>query len=176
MRILNRGPHGVVSPADAIRTAATSECYLETIYNIVRHSLKILKSKRDMKKRNESKTLRVVRWIARISSGFAAALILLIFIGEGLTEGFEPLLHMSVRETLMMVVFVALWLGLLLGWKWELYGGLLTGCGVVAFYLVDYLFTGTFPRVPFVLIFASPSLLFLYCGFQARKKPGAKST
>ena len=129
-----------------------------------------------MEKRNRSKTVRVVRWIARVSSGFAAALILLIFIGEGLTEGFEPLLHLSVRETVMMVAFVAVWLGLLLGWKWEFFGGLLTACGVAAFYLVDYLFSGTLLRVPFPLIFASPSLLFLYCGFQTRKKSGAKST
>ncbi len=125
---------------------------------------------------NESKKLQVVRWVARVSSGFSAALILLFFIGEGLIGGFEPLLHMSVRESLMMVAFVAVWLGLLLGWRWELYGGLLTACGVVAFYLVAYLFSGTLPRVPFPLIFASPSLLFLYCGFQTRKKSGAKST
>ena len=124
---------------------------------------------------NGSKTLQVVRWIARVSAGFSAALILMFFIGEGLSEGFEPLLHMSVRESLMMVAFVAVWLGLLLGWKWELYGGLLTACGIVAFYLVAYLFSGTLPRVPFPLIFASPSLLFLYCGLQTRKKPRAKS-
>ena len=124
---------------------------------------------------NRSKTLHIVGWIARVSAGFAAALILLIFIGEGLAGGFEPLLHMSVRETLMIVAFIALWLGLLLGWKWELYGGLLTVCGVAAFYLVDYLFTGTLPRVLLPLIFASPSLLFLYCGFQTRKKPEAES-
>jgi len=125
---------------------------------------------------NGSKTLQVVRWIARISSGLAAALILLIFIGEGLTGGFKTLLHMSVRETIMMVAFIAVWLGLLLGWKLELYGGLLTVCGVATFYLVDYLFTGTLPRGPYFLIFASPSLLFLYCGLQIRKKSEAKST
>ena len=124
---------------------------------------------------NIDKTLQVVRWIARISSGFAAAFILLFFIGEGLIGGFEPLLHMTIRETLMMVAFVALWMGLLLGWKWELYGGLLTICGITAFYLVDYLFSGTLPRVPLPLIFASPCLLFLYCGLQTRKKPEAKS-
>ena len=127
-------------------------------------------------KSNESEKVLVVRWIARISSGIAAALILLIFIGEGLTGGFEPLLHMTTREALMVVAFIALWLGLLLGWKRELYGGLLTACGVAAFYLVDYLFTGTLPGVLLPLIFALPGLLFLYCGFQARKKPGAKST
>ena len=125
---------------------------------------------------NGSITLQVVRWVARISAGFSALLILLFFIGEGLSGGFEPLLHMSVRDTLMMVAFVALWLGLLLGWKWELYGGLLTVCGVAAFYLVDYFFTGTLPGVLLPLIFALPGLLFLYCGFQTRKKPGINST
>ena len=128
-----------------------------------------------MTNRNKSKTVWVVRWIARISSALTAALILLIFIGEGLAEGFEPILHLTVRETAMMAAFVAVWLGLLLGWKWELYGGLLTVCGVAAFYLLDYLFSGTFPRGPFFLIFASPGLLFLYCGLQTRKKPGDES-
>ena len=124
---------------------------------------------------NESKTLQVVRWIARISAGLAAALILLIFIGEGLTEGFEPLLHMTTRETLMMVAFVALWLGLLLGWKWELIGGLLMACGIAVFYLVGYLFSGTVPGVLLPLIFALPGLLYLYCGFQTRKKSVVES-
>ena len=125
---------------------------------------------------NQIKTFQVVRWISRVSAGFAATLILLIFIGEGLTGGFEPLLHMTARETLMVVAFNALWLGLLLGWKWELYGGLLTVCGVAAFYLVDYLFTGTPPKVLLPLFFALPGFLYLYCGFQTRKKPGINST
>lgn len=127
-------------------------------------------------KSDESEKVLVVRWIARISAGIAAVLILLIFIVEGFTGGFEPLLHMTIRETLMVVAFVALWLGLLVGWKRELYGGLLTVCGIAAFYLVDYLFTGTLPRGPYFLIFASPSLLFLYCGLQIRKKPGINNT
>jgi hypothetical protein len=122
----------------------------------------------------KGKALRVVRWIARISAGLAAALILLIFIGEGLAEGFEPILHLTAREAAMMVAFAAVWLGLVLGWKWELVGGLLTVCGTVAFYLLDYAFSSTFPRGPFFLIFASPSLLFLYCGLQTRKKSGSE--
>lgn len=112
------------------------------------------------------------RWIARISAGLTAALILIIFIGEGISEGFGPLLHLTTRETLMMIAFVAVWLGLVLGWRWELYGALLTIGGLIAFYLLDYLFSGTFPRGPFFLIFAAPSLLFLYYGLQERKTSG----
>jgi hypothetical protein len=120
------------------------------------------------------KVVRVVRWTARISAGLAAALILLFFIGEGLAEGFEPILHLTARETAMMVAFAAVWLGLVLGWKWELVGGLLTICGTAAFYLLDYAFSDTFPRGPFFLLFASPGLLFIYCGLKTRKKPGAE--
>ena len=123
-----------------------------------------------MTSKDGDRAVRIVRWIARISSGLAAGLILLIFIGEGFAEGFEPLLHLSIRETAMMVAFAAVWLGLLLGWKWELCGGLLTVCGIAAFYLLDYAFSGTFPRGPFFLTLASPSLLFLYCGLRTRKK------
>jgi hypothetical protein len=49
-------------------------------------------------------------------------------------------------------------------------GGLLTICGLAAFYLLDYLFFGTFPTGPFFLIFASPSLLFIFFGWQTRQK------
>jgi len=100
-----------------------------------------------------------------------AALILLIFVGEALADGFEPILHLTVRETKMMIAFFAVWLGLLLGWKWDLFGGLLTICGVAAFYLLDYVFSGTLPRGPFFLILTSPGLLFIYYGWQKRKKP-----
>jgi hypothetical protein len=122
-----------------------------------------------MSEGNGSKTVNIVRWIARISAGLTAALILIIFIGEGISEGFESLLHLSTRESLMMVAFFAVWLGLVLGWRWELYGALLTIGGLIAFYLLDYLFSGTFPRGPFFLLFAAPSLLFFYCGLQERK-------
>jgi hypothetical protein len=81
--------------------------------------------------KNGSKAVQVVRWIARISSELTAALILLIFVGEGLAEEGKPVFRLSTRETAMAVAFVAMWLGLVLGWKWELWGGLLTICGVV---------------------------------------------
>ncbi len=120
---------------------------------------------------NESRTINIIRWTARIASAITAFLILVFFIGDGLSEGFQPLLHLTLRETLMMISFFAVWLGLILGWKRELTGGLLTVCGLVVFYILDYLFSGSFPRGPFFLIFASPGFLYLYCGIKCRK-PG----
>jgi hypothetical protein len=122
-----------------------------------------------MAKTERSRGVNIVRWIGRISAGLAAGLILLIFIGEGLDEGIGPFLQMTTRETAMMIAFVVIWLGLLLGWKWELTGALLAIGGMAAFYLLDYLFSGTFPRGPYFLIFSSPAVLFLYCGLWSRK-------
>lgn len=127
-----------------------------------------------MSERNGSKTVNIVRWIARVSAGLTAGLMLVIFVGESISEGLEPLLNLTGREILMMVAFVAVWLGLVLGWRWELYGALLTIGGLITFYLLDYLFSGTFPRGPFFFIFAAPSLLFLYCGLQKRKISGGQ--
>jgi len=121
-----------------------------------------------MKSGNGPKALQVIRWIARVAAGPAAAVILLFFIGEVLAEGLAPLLRMSARESAMMVAFTAVWLGLVLGWRWELLGGLFTVGGLAAFYLLDYAFSGTFPRGPYFFLFASPGLLFLICGLWAR--------
>ena len=90
--------------------------------------------------------------------------------------GVEPLLHLTVRESLMMAVFVAVWLGLVLGWKWELAGGLLTVCAMAAFYLLDYGFSGTFPRGPFFLILASSGVLFITSALLDRGKSAGEGT
>jgi len=126
--------------------------------------------------RAEGKIVGVGRWIARISALLMAGLILLIFAGGMIGEGFQPLLHLTTPEKIMMVAFFAMWLGLFLGWKWELVGGLLTVCALVAFDVVNYPFSGTLPsRYPFLLIIAAPALLYLFCGWQARKHASADS-
>jgi len=54
---------------------------------------------------------------------------LLIFVGGAISQGPKGFPHLSLREALMLAAFSVLWLGLLLGWKWELWGGLLTISG-----------------------------------------------
>jgi len=114
------------------------------------------------------KLVRILRWIARILASIMAAMILLFFVGETLGEGVQSLSHMTVREIVLMFTFFALWLGLLLGWKWELLGGLLTLCAIIVFYALNILFAGIFPKGPFFIASAFPSLIFLYCGWQNR--------
>jgi hypothetical protein len=46
-------------------------------------------------------------------------------------------------------------------------GSLIVG-GMVAFYLLDFLFSGTFPGGPFLLVIFLPGLLYIYCGLQSK--------
>ena len=128
-----------------------------------------------MSHNSHRKLVRILRWIARILASVMAALILLICVGETLGEGVPSPFHMTFWEILMMFAAFALWLGLLLGWKWELLGGLLTLCAVIVFYALNFLFAGILPGGPFFLIFSFPSLLFLYCGWQNRKDTNTES-
>ncbi len=108
--------------------------------------------------------MQTIRWIARIGAALIAGMILIIFIGEGISEGFGPLIQMSLRETAMMAAFIIVFLGLIIGWKWEILGGSLIVGGMAAFYLLDFLFSGTFPRGPFMLVILLPGLLYVYSG------------
>ncbi len=121
---------------------------------------------------HERKHVQVIRWIARIAASLMAALMLLIFVGEGVASADGLIPRLTGRETAMMVAFAAAWAGLLVGWRWELTGGLLTGGAMVVFYLLDYAFSGSFPRGPYFFLFFSPSLLFIYCGWKARTRKG----
>ncbi len=109
----------------------------------------------------------IVRWIARAGAGVTAVFILFLITAHIITDGLAPLLYLTAREGAMMAAFATLWLGLVIGWKWELGGGLLIVGGMAAFYLLDYLFSGMFPRGAYFLIFALPGVLFLYCGLTA---------
>ena len=120
---------------------------------------------------NRNRTLLILRWTARISAALTAAVTVLFFVGEGAGDGFGGFLHRSPRETALLAAFGAVWFGLLLGWRWEKAGGMLTLCGLAAFYLLHYLFSRTLPRGPFFLMYAFPALLFVYCGMQEGKAP-----
>ena len=68
----------------------------------------------------------------------------------------------------MMAVFVVVFLGLILGWKWEKLGGWLVVGGMALFYLLDFAFSSTFPRGPSFALIALPGLLFLLAGYSKK--------
>lgn len=73
------------------------------------------------------RTAVVARWVARIM-GTLMALFFLAFVAG---EGPPPLFRLSLQQNLHFLAMAALFVGLLLAWKWELPGGLIPLAGFV---------------------------------------------
>jgi hypothetical protein len=69
----------------------------------------------------------VGRWIARITGTLMALFYLAFVVGEGP----PPLFRLSWQQNLHFFAMAALFAGLLLAWKWELWGGLIPLAGFV---------------------------------------------
>lgn len=112
-----------------------------------------------------TKTTRVIRWIARIWAALMVAFMLFMFIAHIVEDGIGPLTGLTMRDALMIPSMFITIIGLALAWKWERLGGWMTVGGIVAFYLFDYIFTGDFPRGTVFPIVAFPGILFLICSY-----------
>ena len=115
------------------------------------------------------RTNQIIRWIARILAALMAAFIAFMFVGNAVADGIGPLLKMTGRESLMMLSFLVVFLGLILGWTQEKLGGWLTVIGMVLFYTLDFAFSGTLPRGVFFPLIALPGVLFLVSGYGRKK-------
>ncbi len=105
----------------------------------------------------------ITRWIARFI-GVSLVLITIIFVtGSGMDIAGADLSH-----KVQMGAFAVMVLGLLLAWKWEGLGGILTLGGLALFLVLDYLLFGTFLKFWIFLVFAIPGALFLYSRHQMK--------
>lgn len=91
---------------------------------------------------------RLLRRIARISSLLSIGFLFLIVAGEILfPHAAGPFTN---REILPMLFFpIGVVAGMVLAWRTELAGGLLTIASLLAFYLTLFAFDGRFPRGPY---------------------------
>ena len=103
----------------------------------------------------------IVRWIARIWSILSIGFVLFMFVGAGLNEGVD-LARFSARDVIGLAFFpLGVCVGLVLAWRRERLGGLITVGSLVAFYLAMLISDGRFPRGPYFALVAAPGLLFL---------------
>lgn len=118
--------------------------------------------------------MKTFHWIARIISAVCIGFILLIFLGEGLTvDGIWP----TTSEWVGLFFFpFGLLVGLLIAWRYELVGGLISIASLATFYLWNYIATGRFPTGPYLLLMALPGVLFVISALWMDKRPLIKPT
>jgi len=105
----------------------------------------------------------IVRWSARGWSIASVGFVLLMFVGSGLAEGFNPA-QFAFRDLVGLFFFpFGVCLGMILAWRWEGLGGAIAVGSLLAFYAALRLMDGRFPRGPWFALVAAPGLLFLVC-------------
>jgi hypothetical protein len=108
----------------------------------------------------------ILKWTARIASIFVILMVLVMFIGEG---GFNPF-KLTTTELIMMIFFWGTVAGLAVAWRWQLTGGLISIACMMAFYAIEKIATGGFPRGWAFMVVVSPAIIFLVSHFLSIRK------
>ena len=106
--------------------------------------------------------IRVIRWIIRIFSALAIVFTLAMELGELFANsGNEG----NGIQTTMIIGTVMMMGGLLVAWKWEVWGGLISLAG---FFQVAFINPHVWKLPMMYILFLSPALLFLIIGLVKR--------
>lgn len=117
---------------------------------------------------NSARLLLLIRGAARATGLFWFLFILLFAVGEGI----NPLLW-TCGEGLMSLTLGTAWIGMLLLWRWETAGGSLVVGGMLAFYLLDWAFSGTPPSGWVFPLLPIPGVLALLAG-RLKRAPNSR--
>lgn len=101
-----------------------------------------------------SKLLLFVTWAARCASLFIVGGILFLAVGEIVSPHSGP--PTQIRDYLGFVLLALTLIGMLLAWKWELAGALLSLAALMAFSAMVHM-----QRFDVVFVIAVPGILFL---------------
>ena len=107
----------------------------------------------------------VIRWIARIAS--IGSLLLLAAFAFGPHERG----HATAQEWVGLAFFpIGVALGMLVAWRYEMTGALLSIGSLGAFYLIyGWWIRGAVPKGPYFLLFTAPAVLFLIAALLSRR-------
>lgn len=104
------------------------------------------------------------RWAGRVlglaTFGFLAWFVAAYFLGgreRGSGDG-HPLTAIELTLAVMLACAAA---GMVIGWRWEIVGGLLTVGGMALFIAIEFAVHGTWPRGWLIWWLAAPGLLYL---------------
>jgi len=106
--------------------------------------------------------INVIRWITRIFSALAILFTLMMELGELLANESND---GSGVQTTMIFAGVMMLGGLLVAWKWEVWGGLISLAG---FFQVAFINPRVWQLPMMYILFLTPALLFLICGLVKR--------
>ena len=125
-------------------------------------------------KSSSTKTVKILRWIARILGTFIVVLALSFFIAEVIESGEMP--NPDFGHGLVTFLFIIALIGFLIAWRWEGFGGILSAISIVLMTIVNVIWVHAAKDPGSEIIFVIPALLFIYCWWRTRKQPQQDGT
>ena len=121
-----------------------------------------------MNKKNKNKSLSTyaIRWIARIVGLVLIFIVISIFIQSGVQNPFK----LGTTNLILNLCFLIMIIGILLGFKWEITGGLVIIASFIIFWMFSIINTGNI-RLGWILpLFPIIGSFFLICGLRSQKQ------
>lgn len=117
--------------------------------------------------KNKNMTVIIMRWIARILGSAGVALVMLFVIAHLFNP--EGSGSPTFGEAVGLFFFpFGVCLGLIIAWKWEGLGGMITIVSIVGFHLTMLAVGGSLDINLFIDALAAPGFLFLIAWFLSR--------
>jgi hypothetical protein len=113
--------------------------------------------------KGKTRTVQIIRWIARILGLIYVAFWLMMFIGETLSQSGEPN-TIEFHNLIGLIAVFAYMLCLIIAWKWEAIGG-------IAAIIFIIIFAVAVPDALLMCVFmALPAILFIICWLMSRSQ------
>jgi len=110
----------------------------------------------------KTNSIKIPGFITRVMSAIIVAFALIMFIGETMQSAKEGTSSpMSLNTILQLTLFGIGLLGLVLAWKWELIGGILSLLAFLALFIVN-------PSALVIFIFPANAILFIFVGYRSK--------
>jgi hypothetical protein len=115
-------------------------------------------------RRWEGTGIKISCWAAKIFGSLLAVLVLTIAVGEGFFypgEGLPNPFTQPLPVAIELYGMLAMWVGCIIGWKWEGIAAFLTIAGIMIFHVIEkrLWLMGAFP------LFDLAGILYLLCWF-----------
>jgi hypothetical protein len=111
-----------------------------------------------------------VRWTARGVGTALLALVLAFFIGESLAGESAPNpLTLSLTENFLLLAMLVTLVGIVVAWRWEIFGGVLIVGSALLFAAINAIVSGYWRFGVFEPLFIAVGLLFLWIGWRTAR-------
>ncbi len=116
----------------------------------------------------KSAVITIIRKIARAWSILSIVIVLMTVIGHILSP--EEVLPTPGEWVGILFFPFGVLLGLILSWKWEGLGAMITIGSLIGIYITILIIRGNLPRGPFFVLFAAPGFFFLISWLLSRNQ------